>query len=180
MKSTAAHGLAKAERRDLKQRAKARDKNADGAPLSTLGTFTLRQQNTDYPVTPDLAKLPMAVRERSRVTEWPVGMRVEHVIHQPESRNYGGTIWRRWPDGRLALAESLAALEAAIMKFNRELVPLNESEALMLAAIFPEIHTSNMPKHAVEIKARGSPKEKDALRDGLRIWPTESTKPEGK
>ena len=178
MNNKIAHDIYKAENRDLKQRAQSRDKMSDSFKLGVLGVFQpLNQKDTDYPPLPNLANIPMKAREKSRITPWPVEQRAVDPVYQPESRNLGGTIWRRYPNGVLSVDEAVAAVEAAVMKLNRGLVPPDENDALILASVWPNLQFTNMPKHIVEIKARLSPNERDALRAATRIWPKSIPKP---
>jgi hypothetical protein len=116
---------------------------------------------TDYRGKPDLARVPMKDRARYQTTQWPVGNRPTEVIMQPESRNIGHTVWRKYPNGQIDYRDVMSHVVEAKRRFRE--APINEVDALMLSSVYPEFDLG-IDRKIVELKAPLSQQDRTLIR----------------
>lgn len=161
------------ERMTLRRRAQLLDATNQSARLTTIGKPipVLHQQDTDYAPMPNLAAMPLKLRERSRHTNWPVPQRADVISALPEERNVG-KLFRRYANGTLCYDDVVPKLKRIVHRFNQAVAPLNETDAIMLMAVFPEVKFRYLTPEIVELKAPLSERERTLIRRRLPICPT--------
>ena len=164
--------MAPEESLTLKRRHAVVEANKNGVRLASLSKPIpeTHVQNTDYTPMPNIATMPLKLRERSRFTEWPVRQRPVPPSALPESRDVG-KLFRRYNNGTLAYDDIVPKIKAIVQSYN-DGFPLDETEAIMLASVFPEIRFRNIPDEMVDIKAPLTDRERNKIRRRLPICPT--------
>lgn len=174
----ASNMLGQAGRRSVLWEGETRRTNTDGAqrvsyitdrPLPGTdyqGQLTNRSggSRTDYDGDPDLAGLPMKIRQRRMTSENPGPERSIHPLVLPQSRNVGNTIWRRYPNGSLDGRDAMSKLRECLRRYNSG-VPINEGDALVLSSVYPEYRFQNITPEIIRIKAFLTPDEAKRLQD---------------
>jgi hypothetical protein len=137
------------------------DRPLPGNDMDGKHTDRTGGSRTDYRGQPDLAKVPMKDRARFQTTPWPIDNRATPIVMQPESRNIGHTVWRRYPDGKLDYRDTMSHVVEAKRRYRES--PINEVDALMLSSVYPEFDLG-IPRQIVELKAPLSVNDRKIIR----------------
>jgi len=113
----------------------------------------IKDSRTDYTPKPKAYdKIPMKAKARA-ATSAQDRPAVPAVTSAPSSaRNIGNTIWRRYPNGDLDVRYAISKLRESLRKYKTGM-PVNETDALRISSVFPDITFDNLPKEMVNIKA---------------------------
>lgn len=100
------------------------------------------------------------------VTEWPTKNRKPHFVSQPEERNVGGKLFRRYPDGTLDYIGAKAIIREAFHKANIG-IALTENESAAIGLVFPSLRFADMTQERMKQRANLSDEEALTLRSEL-------------
>lgn len=171
MDSRSVHNLLKVEGRTVTPRfwdVKIK-RDAEGMPEGgTVSTFENRKQQTGTNYVPPhpLKDVPLKLRARYDTTAWPAENHPNPASLPPTSRNWGNTVWRRYPNGELDVRSAFQQLVEALRKY-KDAPALNEFDALVLSSVLPDFDFEGLPRSVVDIKAYLTDRERNNLRGML-------------